>query len=84
MPDNVSKPFREVFLICVFTPDGKWTRIGKPYLKKEIAHSWVPVVKAAWHGMRTRTKRVRVPLVDGKPTAAAVKRFSDEFQIDLS
>ena len=77
-----SPSFRDVFLIMVESPTG-WRRVGPVYLSKENAKGWVPFVKSAWHGMTTRTKRVRIPLVNGKPTAEAVKRFDEEFLIDL-
>ena len=76
--------FREVYLIQVLTPDGKWTRVGNPYLSKENAKSWVPFVKSAWCGSKTRTKTVRVALDEkGRPTDAAIAMFDAEFNIDL-
>lgn len=77
--------YRDVYLIQVFTPNGKWTRVGKAYLNKETAKSWVPFVKGSYHGMRTRTKTVRIPRNEnGRPTPKAIERFSTEFNMDLS
>lgn len=83
--EAVQEGYRNVYLIQVFTPDGKWTRVGKAYLNNATAKSWVPFVKECWHGMRTRTKTVRIPLNEhGRPTAKAIERFSTEFNMDLS
>lgn len=80
---DCSPSFRDVFLIMVDGPTG-WRRVGPVYRSKEEAKGWVSFVKASWHGMTTRTRRVRIPLgPDGRPTEAAVKQWSEEFNIDL-
>lgn len=44
-----------IYAIEVQTPSGP-RLVGPWYRSKAAAKSWVPFVKAAWHGCRTRTR----------------------------
>lgn len=41
------------YAIQVETPNGP-RFVGPVYRSKDVARSWVPFVRAAWHGCRTR------------------------------
>lgn len=82
MSEPMSKSF-SITLIIVSTPYGP-RRVGKPYRNHEAAKSWVPFVKAQWHDMPTRTKRIRVPIAaPGKTTAKCAQMLSERYGIDV-
>ena len=39
---------------------GEWVNVGPLYRDKETAKGWVSFVKAAWHGMPTRTVKIEL------------------------
>lgn len=77
------KPIR-VWCIMVLHPLGGWIRVGKGSTNKAAKASWVPFVKAAWHGQPTRVRGFTIRFDrDGKPTAASVRRADQVFNLDL-
>ena len=72
-----------VWLIMVERGPGRWVRTGPVYRRLETARSWVSFVRGATRAP-VKVQTVKVQLVDGQPVPAAVERFSEEFNIDLS
>lgn len=74
----------DVYVIMVEKLPGQWVRVGQVHRDKEVAKGWVPLVKEAWHGRPTRTRKVTIKTVDGKPTPEAVKMMSDKYNVDVT
>lgn len=80
----VKKPTSELWFIMVEKFPGQWSRVGRWHAKKESAKSWVPFVKAAWHGMPTRVVRCPVRYAaDGSVAASTRELLDKKFNCDV-
>lgn len=71
---------------CYFTmamhPEKGWTRVGKAYGSREVAASWLPVIRRAWRGCRVRvaqcTLRYAAGRLDARSAAVLDRKFNME------
>lgn len=77
-----TKTTRTVFFTMVMHPNGKWTRVGNSYAKKDTAKGWVPFVKGAWRGCRVKVQPCTLELEDGKLTPASLEILDREYNFD--
>ena len=82
--DCVSRLIRRVvFFTMVYDPRFKgWTRTGKAYTSRKTAREWVPFVRAAWRGCRTKVCQCTLTWHDGKLTPKSVKVLDEKFNMD--
>jgi len=73
---------RLVFFTMVQHPCEGWMRVGKAFSTKEAARGWVPFVRKAWRGLRTKVSQCTLTWQDGKLTAESVKVLDEKFNMD--
>ena len=77
------RPIRRlVFFTMVQHPCEGWMRVGKAFATKEAARGWVPFVRKAWRGLRTKVSQCTLTWQDGKLTAESVKVLDEKFNMD--
>ncbi len=72
---------RTVFLTMVSHPNG-WVRVGNAYPSREAATDWVPFVRSAWRGLKTKVEACKLTFVDGKLTDESRQLLDQKFNLD--
>lgn len=76
---------REVYLTLIKHPaTGQWTRVGPVYQSREVAQDWLPFAKAAWHGARGKTHRVRLTRDKNGKLLPRVLAVLDGFGVEVT
>lgn len=74
----------QAWFIMVLNPwSGSWKRVGNVYWKKETARDWVPFVKSAWRGCRTKIASCTIRFCNGKITDKSAKILDQKFNMEL-
>ena len=74
---------RLVFFTMVLHPSQGWIRVGKAFTSKESAQGWVPFVRSAWRGCRTKVSRATFTWQDGVMTPQSKKVLDEKFNMDV-
>lgn len=78
-----TRPPVRVWFIMVNHPEHGWMRVGKRYLKQDVAKSWVPFVKKAWRGLPTRFRSFTARYKpDGTLTDRCKRQLDEVFNCD--
>ncbi len=72
----------EVFFTMVLHPAQGWIRVGEAYATREIAQGWLPFVRGAWRGLRVKTRKCPMRIVDGELDEATRERLDKVFNLD--
>lgn len=73
---------RTVFFTMIQHPVSGWTRVGNAYGSRASASSWVPFVRGAWRGLRTKVAQCTLTLVEGKLTEKSRRVLDQKFNLD--
>ncbi len=72
---------RKLYFIMVMR--GEWTRVGNAYPSRESANEWVPFVRSAWRGLKTKVEPCVIELHNGQPTPESIKMLDECFNLDV-
>jgi hypothetical protein len=73
---------RRVFFTMVMHPVSGWTRVGNAYPSKESAQDWVPFVRRAWRGLRTRVAQCTLSFENGVLSERSRSVLDQKFNLD--
>lgn len=59
-----------------------WVRVGNAYPSRDAAKEWVPFVRAAWKGLKTKVEPCKLSFVDGKLTEESRQLLDQKFNLD--
>lgn len=72
---------RTIFFIMVHHLNG-WIRVGQPYPTPEAAKDWVPFVRKAWRGLKTKVEPCKLSFLNGVITAESRQLLDQKFNVE--
>ena len=73
---------RRVWFTMVLHPAKGWMRAGKAYGSREAAAEWVPFVRGAWRGLRTKVSQCTLRFVNGQLDERSRRTLDEKFNMD--
>jgi hypothetical protein len=73
---------RTVYFTMILHPASGWTRIGNAYPSKAAAKDWVPFVRRAWRGLRTKVEPCTLLFDDGVLNEESRRLLDQKFNVD--
>ena len=73
---------KTVFFSMIMHPASGWTRVGNAYPNKEAAKDWVPFVRRAWRGLRTKVEPCVLLFDDGVLSEESQCLLDQKFNLD--
>lgn len=73
---------RRVWFVMVLHPDKGWMRVGNAYGSRQAAREWLPLVRGAWRGLRTRVSQCTLRWVNGELTDRSRRTLDEKFNLD--
>lgn len=66
----------------VLVPTKGWTRVGRAYSSRKAASGWVPFVREAWRGLRTKTSQCTLRWKNGVMDERSRRTLSEKFNME--
>ena len=73
---------RRVWFVMVMHPAKGWMRAGQAYGSREAAAEWVPFVRGAWRGLRTKVAQCTLRWVNGELDEKSRRTLDEKFNMD--
>jgi|UPI00057282B4 hypothetical protein len=73
---------KTVYFTMILHPASGWTRIGNAYPSKAAAKDWVPFVRRAWRGLRTKVEPCTLLFDDGVLSEESRRELDQKFNAD--
>ncbi|WP_425953034.1 hypothetical protein [Ralstonia pseudosolanacearum] len=73
---------KTVFFTMVMRPGAGWLRVGNAYPSRDSAQDWVPFVRRAWRGLRTKVEPCILVFEDGVLTEESRRLLDQKFNLD--
>ena len=73
---------KTVYFTMVLHPAAGWMRVGNAYPTRKSARDWVPFVRRAWRGLRTKVEPCTLQFHNGVLTDASRRLLDETFNLD--
>jgi len=73
---------RRVWFTMVLHPVNGWMRVGNAYGSRKAASEWLPFVRGAWRGLRTRVSQCSLRFVDGVLDERSRRTLDEKYNLD--
>lgn len=73
---------KTVYFTMVLHPVSGWMRVGNAYPSRGSAKDWVPFVRRAWRGLRTKVEPCTLEFEDGVLSEHSRRVLDQKFNLD--